>query len=319
MRTRLLVTVFLLAFALPAAAAYPEKPIRFVVPSAPGGSVDILMRVLTQQLSTQMGVTFVIENKPGASFVLGTMDIVKAAPDGYTLGYGNIVSLAVNRTLLPNLPYDVEKDLTLISNCVRVFNMLAVNNDLPVRTVAELVDYAKKNPGKLSNGSSGNGTTGHLGGELFKAMTGTDIVHVPYKGSPQAINDLISGNIQVMFDNVPSIGPHVKSGRVRGLGVSAPKRAGSFPDIPTIAEAGVAGYETNSWGGVIGPAKLPPEIVRRLNLEIKKALAAPAVAERYKQLDTEPDGATPQEFLELVRRETPKWAEVIKRSGAKID
>jgi len=289
------------------------------VPSAVGGSVDILMRILTQQLSAQMGVAFVVENKPGASFVPGTMDIVKAAPDGYTLGYGNIVSLAVNRSLLPALPYDVEKDLTLVSNCVRVFNMLAVNNDVPARTVRELIEYAKKNPGKLSNGSSGNGTTGHLGGELFKAMTGTDIVHVPYKGSAQAINDLISGNIQVMFDNVPSIGPHVKSGRVRGLGVSSPKRAATFPDVPTIAEAGVPGYETNSWGGIIGPAKLPREIVGRLNVEIKKALAAPAVVERYRQLDTEPDGGTPEEFLELVRRETPKWAEVVKRSGAKVD
>jgi tripartite-type tricarboxylate transporter receptor subunit TctC len=311
--------VSLLLYGGAAPAAYPDKPIRFVVPSAVGGSVDILMRILTQQLSTQMGVAFVVENKPGASFVPGTMDIVKAAPDGYTLGYGNIVSLAVNRTLLPTLPYDVEKDLTLVSNCVRVFNMLAVNNDVPARTVRELIDYAKKNPGKLSNGSSGNGTTGHLGGELFKTMTATDIVHVPYKASAQAINDLISGNIQVMFDNVPSIGPHVKSGRVRGLGVSAPRRAATFPDVPTIAEAGVPGYETNSWGGVIGPARLPKEIIFRLHEEIKKALASPAVAERYRQLDTEPDGGTPEEFAALVRSETPKWAEVVKRSGAKVD
>ena len=316
---RFLIAVSLLVFGLAARAAYPEKPIRFVVPSAPGGSVDVLMRILTQQLSAQMGVAFVVENKPGASFVPGTMDIVKAAPDGYTLGYGNIVSLAVNRTLLPELPYDVEKDLTLVSNCVQVFNMLAVNNGLPVRTVAELIDYARKNPGKLSNGSSGNGTTGHLGGELFKAMTGTQMVHVPYKGSAQAINDLISGNIEVMFDNVPSIGPHVKSGRVRGLGVSAPKRAAQFPDLPTIAEAGVPGYETNSWGGVIGPARLSREVISRLHAEIRKALAAPAVAERYRQLDAEADGGGPEAFLELVRRETPKWAEVIRRSGAKVD
>jgi tripartite-type tricarboxylate transporter receptor subunit TctC len=309
----------LLAAAIAAHAAYPEKPVRFVVPSAPGGSVDVLMRILTQQLSTQMGVAFVVENKPGASFVPGTMDIVKAAPDGYTIGYGNIVSLAVNRTLLPSLPYDYEKDLTLVSNCVRVFNMLAVSNKLPVRTVRELIDYARKNPGKLATGSSGNGTTGHLGAELFKSMTGTDIMHVPYKGSAQAINDLVSGEIQVMFDNVPSIGPHVKAGRVRGLGVSAPQRAASFPDLPTIAEAGVPGYETNSWGGVIGPAKLPPEIIVKLHTEIKRALASPAVAERYRQLDAEPDGGTPEEFLALVRRETPKWAEVIRRSGAKVD
>ena len=319
MTLRSLAAVLLLACTFTVQAAYPEKPIRFIVPSAPGGSVDVLMRILVQQLSTQMGAAFVVENKPGASFVLGTMDIVRALPDGYTIGYGNIVSLAVNRTLIPKLPYDVEKDLTLVSNCVQVFNMLVVNNDLPVKSVAELIAYAKKYPGKLTNGSSGNGTTGHLGGELFKAMAGVEIVHVPYKGSPQAINDLMAGNIQVMFDNVPSIGPHVKAGRVRGLGVSSPKRAAQFPDVPTIAEAGVPGYETNSWGGVIAPAKLPPEVLGKLNAEIRKALAAPAVVERYRQLDTEPDGGTPEQFMDLVRRETPKWAEVIKRSGAKID
>jgi tripartite-type tricarboxylate transporter receptor subunit TctC len=316
MKIRLLVA--LLVFSCTVHAAYPEKPIRFILPSAAGGSVDILMRVLAQQLSAQMGVGFVVENKPGGAFVPGTMDIVRAAPDGYTLGYGNIVSLAINRSLLPKLPYDVERDLTLVSNCVQVFNMLAVSNDLPVRSVQELVAYAKKHPGKLSNGSSGNGTTGHLGGELFKSLTGTDIVHVPYKGSPQAINDLMAGNIQVMFDNVPSIGPHAKAGRVRGLGVSAPKRAAQFPDLPTIAEA-VPGYETNSWGGVIGPANLPKDVVNRLVLEIRKALTAPAVVERYRQLDTEPDGAGPEAFLELVRKETPKWADVVKKSGAKVD
>jgi tripartite-type tricarboxylate transporter receptor subunit TctC len=309
----------LLAFGTAASqAAYPDKPIRMILPSAAGGSVDILMRVLAQQMSVQMNVPIVVENKPGASFVTGTMDVVRAAPDGYTIGYGNIVSLAINKSLLAKVPYDVEKDLTLVSNCVVVFNMLAVSNSLPVKSVKELIEYAKKNPGKLSNGSAGNGTTGHLGGELFKAMTGIDIVHVPYKGSPQAINDLMSGTIQVMFDNVPSIGPHVKAGRVRGLGVSAPKRAAQFPDIPTIAET-VKGYETNAWGGVIAPPKLPKEILSRLNAEIKKALAEPSVVERYRQLDTEPDGGGPEAFLDLVRRETPKWAEVVKRSGAKVD
>jgi tripartite-type tricarboxylate transporter receptor subunit TctC len=301
-----------------ARAAYPEKPIRMILPSAAGGSVDIIMRVLAQQMSAQMGAAFIVENKPGASFVTGTMDIVRAAPDGYTIGYGNIVSLAINRSLFSTLPYDVERDLTLVSNCVQVFNMLAVNNALPVKSIRELVEYAKKNPGKLTNGSAGNGTTGHLGGELFKAMTGIEIVHVPYKGSPQAINDLMAGNIQVMFDNVPSIGPHVKAGRVRGLGVSAPKRAAQFPDLPAIAEA-VPGYETNSWGGVIGPAKLRREIVQRLYAEVKAALAAPAVVERFKQLDTEPDAGGPEAFLALVRSETPKWADVVKKSGAKID
>src|SRR5438874_3364155 len=318
-RMRSLVAALLLVLAAAASAAYPEKPIRFIIPSAPGGSPDVLMRILTQQLSLQLNVPLVVENKPGASFVLGTMDVVKAPPDGYTLGYGNIVSLAINRSLLPSLPYDVEKDLTLVSNVTYVFNMLVVNNSLPVRTVGELIDYAKRNPGKLTNGSSGNGTTGHLGGELFKAMTGIEMVHVPYKGSAQAINDLMGGQIQVMFDNVPSIGPHVKAGRVRGLGVSAPKRASSFPDIPTIAEAGVPGYETNSWGGVIGPARLPRDIVLKLNAEIRAALATPALVERFRQLDSEIDGGKPEQFLELVRREAPKWAEVVRRSGAKVD
>jgi tripartite-type tricarboxylate transporter receptor subunit TctC len=323
MTLRLLIAISLFTCAaahLPHAhSAYPEKPIRFVVPSAAGGSVDVLMRILTTQLSAQMGVPFVIENKPGASFVLGTMDIVKAPPDGYTLGYGNLVSLAINKSLLGSVPYEVEKDLTLVSNCVRVFNLLAVNNKLPVNSVQELIAYAKKNPGRLTTGSSGNGTTGHLGAELFKAMTGTFIVHVPYKGSPQAINDLMAGNIDMMFDNISSIGPHAKAGRVKGIAVSGPRRSPVFPDLPTIHEAGVTGYETVAWGGVIGPAKLPSEIISKLNLEIKKALAAPAVLERFAQLDTEPDGGTPEEFMALVKRETPKWAEVIRRSGAKVD
>ncbi len=301
-----------------AGAAYPEKPIRFVIPSAAGGSPDVLMRILAQQLSQQLGVAVVIENKPGASFVIGTMEIVRAAPDGYTLGYGNIVSLSINRSLLASVPYDVERDLTLITNCVRVFNLLAVNNKVPVSSVQELIVYARANPGKLVMASGGNGTTGHLGGELFKAMTGTYILHVPYRGSPQAINDLIAGEAQMMFDNLSSITPHVKSGRVRGLAVSGPHRSPVFPDLPAIGEI-VPGYETVAWGGVMGPAKLPPDVVAKLNAEIRKALAAPAVANRYKELDTDIDGGTPEEFLALAKRESVKWAEVIRRAGAKVD
>jgi len=311
--------VLLCLLAGPAAAAYPEKPIRFVIPSAPGGSPDVLMRILLGEMSKQMGVSFVVENKPAASYVVGTMDIVRSPADGYTLGYGNIVSLAINQSLLGKVPYDIERDLTLISNCVRVYNMLAVNNNLPVRTVPELIAYAKRNPGQLTMGSGGNGTTGHLGGELFKAMTGTFILHVPYRGSAQAINDLAGGQLQLMFDNVPSIGPHVKSGRVRGIAVSGPRRSPVFPDIPTVAEAGVPGYETIAWGGIIGPANLPKDIVARVLAEIRAAYASPTVQERYRNLDTEIDAGTPEQFLALVRSETPKWAAVIKRSGAKVD
>ena len=319
MNRRLIAYLAALLFAAGAHAAWPEKPIRFIIPSVAGGSPDVLMRILTAEMSKSMGAVFVVENKPGASFTIGTLDIVRAAPDGYTIGYGNIVSLAINRSLLAKIPYDVDKDLTLISNCVRVFNLLAVNNNLPVRSVNELIDYAKRNPGKLVMASPGNGTTGHLGGELFKSMTGTFILHVPYRGSPQAINDLIAGEVQMMFDNLSSITPHVKSGRVRGLAVSGPRRSAVFPDLPTIAEAGVPGYETIAWGGVIGPANLPHEIVARLHAEIRKALASPTVLERYRNLDTEADGGTPEEFVALVRRETPKWADVVRRANAKID
>jgi len=307
-----------LALATGAVAAYPEKPIRFVIPSAAGGSPDVLMRILTQELSAQLGVAIVVDNKPGGSYVIGTMEIVRARPDGYTLGFGNIVSLATNQSLLANVPYDVERDLTLVSNCVRVANLLAVNKNLPVATVQELIAYARKHPGKLVMASPGNGTTGHLGGELFKAMTGTFMLHVPYRGSPQAINDLIAGEANLMFDNLSSIAPHAKAGRVRGLGVSGPRRSPTFPDLPAIGEI-VPGYETIGWGGVVGPAGLPRDVVARLLAEIKKALASAVVQERYKQLDTETDGGSPEEFLTLAKRESVKWAEVVKRSGAKVD
>ena len=319
MRLRLLLASLLLTTLVAAHGAYPEKPIRFIIPSAAGGSPDVLMRILTAEMSKRLGVPFVIINKPGANFVIGTMDIVKAPPDGYTLGYGNIVSLAINYGLLPSVPYEIDKDLTLISNCVRVFNLLAVNNAVPVGSVRELIDYAKKYPDKLVMASGGNGTTGHLGGELFKAMTGTTMLHVPYRGSAQAINDVISGEAHVIFDNLASIGRYAKAGRVRPLGVSGARRSPLFPDIPTIAEAGVPGYQTIAWGGIIGPAKLPRNIVEKLHREIVAALQSPAVRKRFAELDTDPDGSTPLEFLELTRRERPRWADVIKRSGAKLD
>jgi tripartite-type tricarboxylate transporter receptor subunit TctC len=314
----LLATLALL-FAAAAQAAYPDKPIRFVIPSAPGGSPDVLMRILTNELSQRLGVPFVIINKPAANFILGTMEVVKAKPDGYTLGYGNIVSLAINYGLLPSVPYDVEKDLTLISNCVRVSNLLAVNNAVPVRNVRELIAYARQHPNELVMASAGNGTTGHLGGELFKAMANAPMLHVPYRGSPQAISDLISGEAQVMFDNLTTISSYARSGRVRPLAVSGPRRSPLFPDLPTIAEAGVPGYETIAWGGIIGPAGLPADVVARLHREIVAALHSPALLKRFAELDTEADGSTPEQFLALARSERVRWAEVIKRAGAKLD
>ena len=321
MRFRSFLAIFaaLAALSLPGFAAYPEKPIRLIVPSAPGGAPDILMRVLAAQLSVQMGVPFIIENKPGGSYVIGTSELVRAAPDGYTLAYGNIVSLATNRSLLAKVPYDVDKDLTLISNALLVVNLLVVNNKLPVTSVRELIAYAQSNPGKLVMASSGNGTTSHLGGELFQSMTNTKMLHVPYKAATGAINDVIGGEAHVMMENSPVLGPHVKSGRLRALAISGSQRMSAYPDIPTIAEAGVPGFEVVAWGGIIGPAGMQKEIVARLNSEIRKALAAPTVRERFKALDAEPDPSTPENFRERSRRETAKWAEIVRISGAKVD
>jgi tripartite-type tricarboxylate transporter receptor subunit TctC len=322
MRTRLLSGLLLLGALLaplsPAFAAWPEKPIRMIVPSAPGGAPDVLMRALTVQLSQQLGVPIVIDNKPGASYIIGTTEVVRAPADGYTLAYGNIVSLATNRSLLPNVPYDVDKDLTLVSGTWRLSNVLVVSNSLPVKTVPELVAYAKKNPGKVAFASDGNGTTAHLGFELFKAMTGTDMLHVPYKASTAAVTDLMSGGVQVLLANAPVVAPHLEAGRIRALGISSPQRSPFYPSMPAIAES-VPGFEVLSWGGIVGPAHLSPEIVARLNAEIRKALATPAVLERFKALGAEAAPSTPEEFRQFSRQETEKWAKVIKISGAKVD
>jgi tripartite-type tricarboxylate transporter receptor subunit TctC len=323
MRQRSLLLAFafavLAAVSLPGWAAWPDKPIRLIVPSAPGGAPDVLMRTLAAQLSTQMGVPFVIDNKPGGSYVIGTMELVRAPADGYTLAYGNVVSLATNRALMSSVPYDVDKDLTLISNALRVVNLMIVNNNLPVKNVGELVAYAKKNPGKIAFASDGNGTTAHLGVELFKSMTGTYMLHVPYRAATSAITDLMGGGVQLMMVNTPVSGPHAQAGRVKALGISSRQRSASYPDIPTIAESGVPDFEVVAWGGIVGPANMPKEIVTRLNAEIRTALASPAVRERFKALGAETAPSTPEEFRELSRRETAKWAKVVKFSGAKID
>jgi tripartite-type tricarboxylate transporter receptor subunit TctC len=311
----------LVVLACNAGAEYPERPIRLIIPSAAGGSPDVVTRILALELVKQMGQQIVIDNRPGASYTIGTDMIVRANPDGYTIGYANVVSLAINKSLLPKAqqPYDPDKDLVVIGQFLSTYNMLAVTNALPVKSVKELIDYARQNPGKLTNASGGNGTTGHLGGELFKIMTGTQIVHVPYKGSPQGISDLIGGQVQLMFDNLTSISPHVRSGKVRGIGVSSAKRSPIFPDIPTIAEAGVPGYETNAWGGLVAPVGTPKAIITKLNSEVNKALKATALKDRYAAIEAEPVGGTPEEFTAFARKETAKWAEVVKKSGAKLD
>ena len=315
----LLVASALAGAASSAPAAYPERPIRLIISSAAGGSPDVVTRILAAELVKQMGQQIIIDNRPGGAQTIGTEMVVRANPDGYTIGYANVVTLAINKSLLPKQPYDPDTDLALVAHFLSTYNLLCVTNALPVKTVKELIAHAKQNPGKLLNASGGNGTTGHLGGELFKIMTGTQIVHVPYKGSPQGITDLIGGQVHLMFDNLTSISPHVRSGKLRGLGVSSLKRSPIFPDIPTISEAGVPGYETNAWGGIVVPAATPRPIIVKLNAEINTALQTPTLRERYAQIEAEPVGGTPEQFAAYVKKETVKWAEVVKKSGAKVD
>ncbi len=302
-----------------ALAAWPDKPIRLIVPSAAGGAPDLICRVLTSELIKSLGTSIVVDNKPGAGGAIGIQEVTRAAPDGYTLGYANVGTLAINQSLYSKLPYDADKQLAPIALLGYVQNALVVNNALPAKNVKELIALAKSRPGKLTMGSAGNGTTGHLGGELFKNMTDTFITHVPYRGSPQAIQDLIGGQVDLMFDNLSSILPHIKGGRVRVLAVSGARRSPALPDVLTMAEAGVAGYETTAWGGIVAPAGTPREIIARLNSEINKVLALPAVNERYQQLAFETTIAPADRLFERAQRERPIWARVIARSGAKVD
>jgi tripartite-type tricarboxylate transporter receptor subunit TctC len=301
-----------------AQAAWPAKPIRLVVPSAAGGAPDLICRILGNEMAQVLGQAVIIDNKPGAGGAIGMQEIAKAAPDGYTMGYGNVVTLAINRSLYSKLPYDPDS-FSSVAMLGTVQNALVVRNELPVKSVGELIAYAKAQPGRLSMGSAGNGTTGHLGGELFKSMTGTFILHVPYRGSPNAIQDLIGGNIDLMFDNLSSIGPHIKSGRVRALGVSGARRSNLFPQLPTIQEEGVKGYETTAWGGIVGPNGMSPELVARINTEINRVLAIPAVRERYSQIAFETLPSPPSMLGNLAKQEAPRWAEVVRRSGAKVE
>ena len=313
-----LAVLIILSTGLAAAAGYPERPIRWIISSVAGGSPDVVSRILAAELVKQMGQQIIIDNRPGGAQTIGTEMVVRATPDGYTIGYANVVTLAINKSLLPKQPYDPDRDLVLVGQFLSTYNLLCVTSSLPVKSVKELIAHAKQNPGKLLNASGGNGTTGHLGGELFKIMTGAQIVHVPYKGSPQGITDLIAGQVHLMFDNLTSISPHVRGGRVRGIGVSSSRRSPIFPDIPTIAET-VPGYETNAWGGIVVPVGTPRTIVMKLNAEINRALQVPALRERYASIEAEPVGGTPEQFAAFVKKETAKWADVVKKSGAKLD
>ncbi len=300
------------------AAGWPERPIRLVLPSAAGGSPDAVCRILTHELTRVLGQSIVIDNKPGASGNIGIVDVVRSAPDGYTLGYGNVGTLAINKALFSKLPYDPDRQLAPVALLGYVQNALAVRNDLGVRSVKDLIALAKARPGALSMGSAGSGTTGHLGGELFKAMTGTFMVHVPYRGSPQAIQDLMGGQVDLMFDNLSSIAPRIQAGRLKVLAVTGARRSPLFPEVPTVAEAGVPGYDVVAWGGIVAPAGTPKPLIARLNNEINTVLALPAVQEKYAAIGFETTVGAPERLSDRALRETPVWVDVVKRSGAQV-
>jgi tripartite-type tricarboxylate transporter receptor subunit TctC len=314
-----IVLVLACVFATGAAAQYPDRPIHLIVPQAAGSATDTLARILGAALGTEIGQQIIIDDRPGGALTVGLDLTAKSPPDGYTLCMGPIGALAITRHMVAHLPYDIERDFQPIVVVTKGHLLLAVTPSAPFKTVKELIAYAKQNPGKLLNASSSNGSPGHVGGELFKYMTGTDIIHVPYKGGAPAINDLIAGRVQLMFESLNSIAPFARSGAVRALGVSGDQRSPAFPDLPTIAEAGVPGYSAPTWSGVIAPAGVPRPIIDKLNAAMNRAIRSPAFAARFATIGDEPAGGTPEEFAALIASDSKKWGEVIKRAGIKFE
>ena len=307
----------MLLLPLLATAAFPERPIRLVVPFPPGGAVDFFARVVQAPLSELLGQSIVIDNKAGASGMLGAGIVAKSPPDGYTLLLGNIASLAINVGIYPKMSYDPQKDFTPILRTVDVNYVLVVHPSVPVRTVAELLAYAKANPGKLSYGSSGSGSLPHLGTELIKAQAGVDMVHVPYKGGGPMVTDVLAGNIQVALADQANLMPHVASGRLRALAVATTRRSANAPELPTIAEAGLAGFDATAWQGLVGPSGMPGDVVKRLNDAFNKVMAMPAAREKLVGAGLDPIGGSPEQFGRFIGDEIGKWSKIAKDVGAK--
>jgi tripartite-type tricarboxylate transporter receptor subunit TctC len=305
-------------------AAWPSKPVRIVVPFAAGGTTDILARAIAPELSKVFGQSFIVDNRGGAGGNLGADIVAKSPNDGYTLLMGTVGTHGINRALYPKLPFDPFKDFSPITLVAAVPNVMVMNAEkakaLNINTVAEFIAYAKKNPGKLNMASSGNGTSIHLAGELFKSRTGTFMVHFPYRGSGPALLDMIAGNMDVMYDNLPSSLPHIKSGKLKAFAVTSGQRSSALPDAPTIEEAGkLKGFEASSWFGLLAPAGTPVAIVNRIQQEVAKALGSPEIKEKLVAQGAIPSGNTPAQFAALIDSEHKKWAEVVKASGAKVD
>jgi tripartite-type tricarboxylate transporter receptor subunit TctC len=309
------------AAALPLGAAaqeYPVKAIRFIVPFAPGGPTDIMSRALAEKLTAQLGQQIVVDNRGGAGGGIGTALAAHSTPDGYTIVIGHIGTLAINVSLYSSLEYDPVKDFAPISMIATLPLGLFVNANVPVKSVAELVALAKAKPGQLNFGSAGNGSATQMAGAMFKTMAGIDIVHVPYKGNAASLVDLVAGRVQMMFSNLLTTAPHVKAGRLRAIAISTAKRSQQAPDLPTIAESGVPGYDYAPWYGILAPTGTPRAIVMRLNREIGQIINAPEMKERFRKQGIDLVTSTPEAFAELIRREIPKWREIVKKSGAHV-
>jgi tripartite-type tricarboxylate transporter receptor subunit TctC len=302
-----------------AQGAYPSKPVRLIVPFPPGGAVDYYARAVQNRLGDTLGQPVVIENRAGAGGMIGAEVVAKSPPDGYTLLVGNIASLAMNVGLYSKMPYDPVKDLTPIMRTVAVDYAMVVHPSVPAQSVAELVAYAKANPGKLSYGSAGSGSAPHLSMELFKQRAGIDLVHIPFKGGGPMVTDLLGGQIQVVIADQANLMPHVKAGKLRALAVGTLVRSAVYPELPTIAESGYPGFEARAWQGIAGPAGLPPDITRQLQAAIAKVMAMPDVRARLVEGGLDPIVTTPDEFGEFIRAEIAKWSKVAKDVGARVD
>ena len=298
---------------------YPNRTVRIIVPFAPGGSTDVVARILADKLGTDLKQSFVVENRAGAGGNIGADAVAKASPDGYTLLMGTTGVLAINKYLYKEMPFDPERDLAPVSYTSLITNILVVNPQVPAKTVSELVALARAKPGSLTFASSGAGSSTHLSAELFKSMAGVDILHVPYKGSSQAITDLMGGQVTMLFDNAPSSIPFVEQGKLRALAVTSTKRLPNLPDVPTLDEAGVKGYESLSWSGIMAPAGTPKRVIDKLNAAIEKILRDPDVKQRFASLGVDPVGGPPEAFSRHIRAESEKWARVVKTANITLN
>jgi tripartite-type tricarboxylate transporter receptor subunit TctC len=317
---RLLVSLLAAGFAsLLGAQPYPNKPVKLVAPSTPGDAPDVIARLVADKLSTALGQQVVVENRPGAGGVVGSEYVAKSAPDGYTLIMGNAGSHGINAAVYAKLPYDIQRDFAPVSQVAVAPNVMVINPAVPASSVGEFIAYAKANPGKLSYASGGNGSSAHMSMELFKSMSGVDLQHVPYKGSSPALTDVVSGQVVAFIGNMPPTVPLIKAGKLRALAVTTTSRSALMPELPTIAKAGLPGFETVAWFGVLAPAGTPPEIVNRLSAEIAKIAKSPEMRERLVAMGAEPVGGTPEAFKAVIDRDIAKWKPLAQKVGIKID